>query len=83
MDINRLKWASRRGMRELDLVLLPFVEQQYSNLAEVDKSRFQLLLESEDNDLFDWFMGKSVPADPELLSIVETIRSYSQRHVNS
>ena len=33
MDTNRLKWATRRGMLELDLILLPFLENVYPTLT--------------------------------------------------
>lgn len=73
MDLNRLRWASRRGMLELDLVLLPFVENVYSTLAEEDQLRFDNLLEAEDTELFQWFLGKGVPDDPDNAKIVGII----------
>lgn len=82
MDINRLKWASRRGMRELDLVLLPFLEGRYPELDPQDQQLFVQLLENEDNDMFDWFMGKSRPNEEDTCRIVDLIREYSQRGVS-
>ena len=40
-EINRMRWASRRGMLELDLVLEPFVTARYAGLSERDRLRFQ------------------------------------------
>lgn len=74
MDRNRLFWASRRGMLELDLVLLPFLENVYDNLDEADQQRYVQLLESEDQDLFAWFLRREDPSDPELMRIVQIIR---------
>lgn len=74
MNKNRLVWASRRGMLELDLILLPFVETVYPALGSRDQERYQQLLESEDQDLFAWFMNRTDPQDPELLRIVRIIR---------
>ena len=48
MNKNRLVWASRRGMLELDLILAPFVENVYDSLTEDDQLRFEVLLECED-----------------------------------
>lgn len=73
MDLHRLRWASRRGMLELDLVLLPFVENIYATLAEEDQQRFDKLLDAEDTELFDWFLGKGVPDDPDNAKIVGII----------
>lgn len=74
MDRNRLFWASRRGMLELDLILLPFLEKIYPSLETEDQQRFQKLLDSEDQDLFAWFLRREEPEDEELKKIVKIIR---------
>lgn len=75
MEINRLFWGSRRGMLELDLVLMPFLEKVYPDLEQSDKERYWLLLEEQDQDLFAWFLRRENPANPELQRIVEIIRA--------
>lgn len=75
MEINRLFWGSRRGMLELDLVLMPFLENVYPTLEQDDKERYWLLLEEQDQDLFVWFMRREDPANPELQRIVDIIRA--------
>ena len=74
MNVQRLKWACRRGMLELDLVLEPFMENIFSTLSDEDKLRFEKLLENEDQDLFNWFLRKGNPSDEDDLHIVEIIR---------
>jgi antitoxin CptB len=74
MDKNRLFWGSRRGMLELDLVLMPFIENVYPTLDEADQLLYQQLLEEEDQDLFAWFMRRSDPDSVDLLRIVTIIR---------
>lgn len=74
MDRNRLFWGSRRGMLELDLVLLPFLENVYETLEPEDQRRYQKLLEEQDQDLFAWFLRRTDPEDPELMRIVQIIR---------
>ena len=71
-----MRWASRRGMLELDLVLEPFVSECYRGLNVDDRERFQRLLECEDQELFGWFLRKERPEDPELAAIVDTILSH-------
>ncbi len=37
MDINnkaRIHWACRRGMRELDISIMPFFEHEYDSLSD-------------------------------------------------
>lgn len=75
MNTNRLFWGSRRGMLELDLVLMPFLENVYPTLEQGDKERYWLLLEEQDQDLFSWFLRRENPANPELQRIVDIIRA--------
>ena len=55
MDINnkaRIHWACRRGMRELDISIMPFFEHEYDSLSDDEKRIFIRLLECDDPDLF-------------------------------
>ena len=64
-------------MLELDLVLLPFVENVYTTLDEEDQLRFDLLLESEDPDLYQWFLRKDQPQDENLQHIVKIVLDHT------
>ena len=76
---NQIRWACRRGMLELDLFLLPFFENYYSNLSEDMKLAFQNLLSCNDPEIFAWLMNNAVPDDKELVEIVEKIRQSKTR----
>ena len=76
-EINRMRWASRRGMLELDLVLEPFVAARYAQLDERDRQRFQQLMSCEDQDLFAWFLRREKPEDKELEAIVSTVLKFA------
>lgn len=78
-EYNRICWASRRGMLELDLILVPFVENCFMQIPAEDQQRYVQLLESDDTDLFSWFLGRQLPENPELISIVESIVSFSKQ----
>ena len=65
MDINnkaRIHWACRRGMRELDISIMPFFEHEYDSLSDDEKRIFIRLLECDDPDLFNWLMNHGKPA---------------------
>ena len=72
-EFNRLFWHSRRGMLELDVLLVPFLKEAYTDLPAEDQERFQNLLECEDPDLFAWFMRNGSPDNPEHAKIVKII----------
>lgn len=73
VEYKRLYWHSRRGMLELDVLLLPFLEEAYADLDDSDKARFRQLLECEDQDMFVWFMQRAEPDNPDLKRIVRMI----------
>ena len=77
MEYNRLRWASRRGMLELDLILMPFVEHAYPLLDPATQESYARLLECEDQDLFAWFLHRQEPDDETLRPIVDTVRSFA------
>jgi antitoxin CptB len=70
---KKLFWHSRRGMLELDVLLVPFLEEAYGDLTADDKARYKKLLDSEDPDLFAWFMRHEQPTDPDLQRIIGII----------
>ena len=73
LELNRLRWRSRRGMLELDLLLLPFFDDEFRQLPVAEQTAFIRLLEQEDPDLLEWFSRKGVPDDQELGQLVEKI----------
>lgn len=77
MDISnksRIHWACRRGMRELDISIMPFFQYEFDSLTDEDKQLFVRLLESDDPDLFNWLMNHGEPADAELQRMVAMIQ---------
>lgn len=73
---QRVYWASRRGMLELDLMIMPFTRERLPYLPAEDQRRFIDLLNNEDSDLFAWLMGHQTPADPALVAIIAQIKEY-------
>ena len=70
----RINWACRRGMRELDISIMPFFENEYDTLSDDDKRLFVRLLECADPDLFNWLMNHGRPDDEDLYYIVKLIQ---------
>ena len=72
-ELNKLRWRSRRGMLELDLLLLPFFEEEFRNLPNETQLTFVKLLEEDDPDLLMWFSNKGEPEDEALAALVNLI----------
>ncbi|MDG2459722.1 MAG: succinate dehydrogenase assembly factor 2 [Luminiphilus sp.] len=75
---NRARWASRRGLLELDLLLSPFVEHEFVSLEPALRQLYRDMLYQDDQDLLEWIMGRSEVAMPDFLPVIAEIRAYHQ-----
>jgi antitoxin CptB len=82
-EYKRVQWHSRRGMLELDLVLLPFVEEVFPGLDRENQDRYIRMLECEDQDLFSWVMTRTVPDEEDLAIIVKLIVDHARSRKGS
>lgn len=80
-ELSRLRWACRRGMLELDVLLAPFAEQDYLGLAPAQQQAFQQLLNHSDLELFRWLLRREQPEEQVLNQIVGVIlERHEARH---
>jgi antitoxin CptB len=77
-EYRRMCWASRRGMLELDLILEPFVREEYPSLDPSDRERYRRLMGCQDQELFTWFLSREMPEDAELVAIVDRILAFTR-----
>ena len=61
-------------MRELDQLLLRYLDRCWEDSSESDRGVFLRLLDCEDDTLWRWFMGLSKPDDKDLDGLVRRIR---------
>lgn len=81
---RRAFWHSRRGMLELDLLLVPFVEHEYATLAADLQNDYHQLLECEDSDIYAWLMQRGSPDEAALRNIIDRIiKSNMQRNASN
>jgi succinate dehydrogenase flavin-adding protein (antitoxin of CptAB toxin-antitoxin module) len=59
MILKKLRWKSRKGIRELDILLQKFLQLEYENLTQIHKEIFEELLDLETYDLLNAITGKS------------------------
>jgi antitoxin CptB len=58
-NLERVRWRSRRGLLELDIVLGRFIDAHYTLLDEKEKQAFEALLDMPDNPLWDMIAGRA------------------------
>lgn len=75
---DRLRWQCRRGMLELDVILLPFMEQSLPSQSDAVQADFIHLLQHSDLQLFRWLMRGESPAEPALAALITLIRDEHQ-----
>jgi len=73
--LNRIRWRSRRGMLENDLVLTRFLDLRGSHLTENEVAMLDRLLDLSDNELWDLISGRQEPPDSSVGPLLEQLRA--------
>ncbi|MFK7863569.1 MAG: succinate dehydrogenase assembly factor 2 [Pseudohongiellaceae bacterium] len=79
LNKHKIFWHSRRGMLELDLLLVPFAQDKFETLSEPDQQLYAELLTHEDQDLWLWLLGQSDPSDSRLSPIIAQILAHNKK----
>ncbi len=78
-ELRRLKWRSRRGLLENDLLLERFFEKWESQLTQQDHDGLAMLFDLPDNELLELLVGKKEPQEaldlPEVKAVIQKIRA--------
>ena len=75
ININKVIWAGRRGLLELDLLLEPFIRSEFNKMSDFDQSHFYEFLKLDDDELFDFFLGsKEVPQ--QFMAVVSEVLEF-------
>jgi len=72
-DEGRLRWRCRRGMRELDQLLLHYLETRWPQAQAQERSAFDRLLAIEDDRLWRLFVGAEDIEDAQISRLIEHI----------
>lgn len=62
-------------MRELDQLLLKFLENDYPHASEAQKSVFRELLALPDPELIGYLLGGQIPLDSRIAHVVSRIQN--------
>jgi antitoxin CptB len=61
---RKLEWRCRRGMKELDLLLVRYLRERFVSAASDERAAFVEFLELPDPDLVRYLVAGDVPEDP-------------------
>ena len=78
LDYRKLLWRARRGMWELDQLLVPYCEEVVRGLSATAQESFARLLKEEDADLLNWFSLEGSPEDKELKCLISDILKWKR-----
>ncbi len=73
--LNRIRWRSRRGMLENDLVLTRFLDARGRTLSEDEVGMLDRLLDLSDNELWDLISCRQEPADGTVAPLLAQLRT--------
>ncbi len=72
---KKILWQCRRGLWELDAILVPFVEVNFDDLNDINQCLFKELVSFEDVEVFDLLVNKKEPEDSKMKPLVDIILS--------
>ncbi len=74
----RLRWRSRRGLLENDLILTRFLDAHETGLSDDEVDALTRLLELPDNDLMNLLLGQDEPSNelnlPHVTALLKRLR---------
>ena len=62
--LGMLQWRCRRGMKELDFLLLRYLRERHPDAASDERAAFVEFLELPDPDIARYLLAGDVPSDP-------------------
>ena len=74
VELKRVRWRCRRGMRELDQLFGRYVDREWTQASDAQRGVFLQLLDCEDDKLWRWFMGYEHCPHDALASLIQQIR---------
>ena len=70
---SRLRWQCRRGMRELDELLVRYLDECYPQDSDADKAAFREVLELADPELNGYLLQRQMPSSETIARVIDRI----------
>lgn len=72
---SRLRWQCRRGMRELDDLLIRYLETRFPAADDDEKAAFQAVLALSDPELNGYLLQRQTPSSESIARVIKSILS--------
>ncbi|MGI9331244.1 MAG: succinate dehydrogenase assembly factor 2 [Gammaproteobacteria bacterium] len=73
VELRRLRWRCRRGMRELDELLMAFMERTFESSSPAQQQAFEDLLSLQDPEILSLLTERVRSEDPDLHELVQRL----------
>ncbi len=67
---GELLWRSRRGVKELDLILEGWLERRYGQASDDERAQFARFLDLPDPEMAGYLLKGERPANPAFAALV-------------
>jgi antitoxin CptB len=72
-ELNRLRWRCRRGMRELDALLMRYLDNRYAAAGQAEQAAFRGIVSLPDPEILALLTGRLRSDDDEVNRVVDLI----------
>ena len=72
-ELSRLRWRCRRGMRELDMLLIAYLEGAFVSAPAEEQAAFERLLSLQDPDIHALLTGRLHSEDAQLRHVLQRL----------
>lgn len=73
LEQRKVIYRARRGLKELDYYLDPYVREHYLSAEPQEQAVFAELVKAEDPDLLDWFLHDH-PTKPAFADLIAKLK---------
>jgi antitoxin CptB len=71
--LAQLRWRCRRGLRELDVLLMNYFDHHFPQSGPERQQAFVALLELQDPTILSFLTGNAQPRDPAIADIIHQL----------
>jgi antitoxin CptB len=72
-ELGQLRWRCRRGMKELDVLLSRYVDEEFAQASSAHQQAFWALLDTPDPQIWAYCLGLEQPPTAVLGCLIRRI----------